>query len=75
MRAFSLFHDTSQVELYSHIPVVRRLIEALQMWGFKVCGTYLIDATFISDASKFISGALLALSAMLMVIFKLDEPP
>jgi len=56
-----------QVELYSHIPVMRNLAEQLQMWGLRVCAVYLIDATFIVDASKFISGALLCLSAMLQL--------
>jgi hypothetical protein len=35
-----------KVELYSHVPVMRTLVECLQTWGLKICGCYLIDATY-----------------------------
>jgi GTPase SAR1 family protein len=53
-----------QIELYSHVPIMRTLAEALQQAGYRVCGLYLLDSQFITDASKFISGALSCLSAM-----------
>lgn len=57
-----------QIELYSHVPVMRSVVDALRMWGVKLCGVYLIDAAnFACDASKFISGALLSLSAMIQL--------
>ena len=37
------------------------------MWGIKICGVYLIDALFAGDLPKFISGALLSLSAMIQL--------
>lgn len=37
------------------------------MWNYNVCAVFLLDATFITDPSKFISGALLSLSAMVQL--------
>lgn len=56
-----------QVELYSHVPVMRGVVDTLRLWNVKMCGAYLIDATFATDTSKFISGALLSLSAMIQL--------
>ena len=53
-----------QIELYSHIPVMKHVCNALRTAGFNVCGVYLVDATFVTDASKLIAGNLMALSAM-----------
>lgn len=41
-----------------------RIKETLQKWGYNMCAVYLIDAQYSDDASKFISGSLTALSAM-----------
>ena len=43
---------------------MKYLVEKLQHWNFRVCGVFLIDAQFLIDASKFISGVMCALSAM-----------
>ena len=53
-----------QIELYTHIPVMRQLVERLQAWDFQVCVVFLLDAQFLVDASKFVSGSLTALSTM-----------
>lgn len=55
------------MELYSHVPVMRTLVENLQTWGLKIGGCYLIDATYAADPTKFISGSLLSLSAMIQL--------
>jgi hypothetical protein len=39
-----------------------------QGMGYAVCGVYLIDAHFMVDPSKFISGALLCLSTMISLV-------
>lgn len=39
----------------------------LQSWNYNVCAVFLLDATFISDPAKFVSGALLSLSAMVQL--------
>uniref|UniRef100_A0A7S4JBK5 GPN-loop GTPase 3 n=1 Tax=Guillardia theta TaxID=55529 RepID=A0A7S4JBK5_GUITH len=56
-----------QIELYSHVPVMKNLVQALQRWGFMVCGVYVIDSQFIADPGKFISGCLACLSAMVQL--------
>ena len=62
---YVLFDLPGQIELYSHIPVVRQLVSFLKRSDFRVCAVYCIDCLFITDASKFIAGSLSALSAMI----------
>lgn len=38
-----------------------------KMWNYNVCAIFLLDATFITDPAKFVSGALLSLSAMVQL--------
>mmetsp|Transcript_57438 Transcript_57438/g.66338 ORF Transcript_57438/g.66338 Transcript_57438/m.66338 type:complete len:358 (+) Transcript_57438:129-1202(+) len=56
-----------QLELYTHIPIMRNLIDRMKMWGYNhtMAAVFLLDATFVADTSKFISGSLLSLSAMI----------
>lgn len=56
-----------QIELYSHIPVMRQIVNALQRWDFRLCGVFLVDAQFLTDTAKFFSGILAALSAMVQL--------
>lgn len=56
-----------QIELYSHLPVMRQLGNMLQAWGYRVASVYLMDALFIFDPPKFISGCMLSLSCMLQL--------
>ena len=35
---------------------MKQLIEALQAWDFRICGVFIIDAQFMIEASKFVSG-------------------
>lgn len=53
-----------QIELYTHIPVFRQLVEHLHQMNFRICGIFLIDAQFMTEASKFVAGVMTALSAM-----------
>jgi hypothetical protein len=55
------------MELYSHVPVMREIVQALQRWGFIVCGVYVLDSQFMADPRKFISGCLACLSAMVQL--------
>jgi len=61
---YILFDCPGQIELYTHIPVMRQLLERLQSWDFRVCVVFLLDAQFLVDAAKFVSGSLTALSTM-----------
>jgi GTPase SAR1 family protein len=56
-----------QIELYTHIPVMNKIIDQLRLWGYgdNMVSVFIVDATFVTDVSKFISGSLLALSAMI----------
>lgn len=56
-----------QLELYTHVPVQKRILEAVAGWGYagSMVSVFCIDAAFCIDASKFLSGSLLTLSAMI----------
>ncbi|KAL3856800.1 hypothetical protein ACJMK2_011517 [Sinanodonta woodiana] len=61
---YILFDCPGQVELYTHIPVMRQLVDTLQNWNFRLCGVFLVDSQFMIESSKFVSGMLTALSTM-----------
>lgn len=61
---YFLFDCPGQIELYSHLMVMRDFVEMLQNLDFRVAGVYCIDINFVEDAPKFLSGALAALTAM-----------
>jgi len=54
-----------QIELYTHSTILRTVVEQLQQAGYNVCSVFLLDSQFVTDASKFIGGALVCLSAMI----------
>lgn len=56
-----------QLELYTHVPIMRRILDRMRMWGYEssMVSVFCVDATFLGDTSKFISGSLLSLSAMI----------
>jgi hypothetical protein len=41
------------------------LLKKLLSFGFSLCTIYLLDITFIQEKDKFVSGILMALSAMI----------
>lgn len=43
------------------------VVTCWQSWNYNVCAVFLLDATFITDPAKFMSGALLSLSAMVQL--------
>lgn len=61
---YLLFDCPGQIELYTHVPVMRQLVEALAQLGYRVCTVYILDAQFIVDPPKFVAGSLAALAAM-----------
>ena len=56
-----------QIELYSHLPVMRTLVDTLKSWEFNVCGVFIVDAQFLIDTAKYFSGAMAALSVMVQL--------
>jgi hypothetical protein len=61
---YLIFDCPGQLELYTHIPVMRRISSLLSSLGFNVVGVYLLDATFVTDAAKLMSGSMTAMAAM-----------
>ncbi len=61
---YILFDCPGQIELYTHLPVMKRFVEVLQSWDFRVCAVFLVDSHFMVDGAKFISGSTLALCVM-----------
>ncbi|EOR04909.1 GPN-loop GTPase 3-like protein [Wallemia ichthyophaga EXF-994] len=54
-----------QIELYTHFPLMQMLVDSLHKLDVKVAATYLLEAQFMDDRSKFFAGVLSATSAMI----------
>ncbi|AET39247.1 putative signal sequence-binding GTPase GPN3 Ecym_4170 [Eremothecium cymbalariae DBVPG len=65
---YLIFDCPGQIELYTHIPVLPKIVHHLRdQLNFNMCVTYLLEAPFVVDTSKFFSGALSAMSAMILL--------
>ncbi|XP_014210951.1 GPN-loop GTPase 3 [Copidosoma floridanum] len=62
---YIIFDCPGQLELYTHMTVMKDLITALQDSNFHLCVVFLVDSQFLVDASKFLSGTMAALTAMI----------
>lgn len=62
---YILLDCPGQIELYSHLPIMHNLAGLLQTWGYRVASVYLLDALFVMEPTKFISGCMLSLSCMI----------
>ena len=67
MTSQSNYYCTGQIELYTHMPVMRSIVDVLQHWNFRLCAVYLMDSHFLTDAAKFFGVCLTALSTMLQL--------
>lgn len=56
---YILFDCPGQIELYTHLDLMNKFINSLKNIGFNLCSIYMLDITFLSDDSKFISGVLM----------------
>lgn len=55
-----------QIELYTHIPLLPKLLSHLQTsLNFRTSAAYLIDSQFMQDKTKFFAGVMSAMSCML----------
>lgn len=61
---YILFDCPGQIELYSHLTVMREIVDMIQNQDFRVAGVYCLDINFIEDTPKFLAGGLAALTAM-----------
>jgi hypothetical protein len=64
---YVLLDCPGQIELYSHLPIMHDLVKQIKGWGFQVISVYLLDALYVLEPAKFISGCLLSLSCMLQL--------
>jgi len=62
---YYIFDCPGQIELYSHLTVMRELVDMLHNLDFRVAGVYCIDTNFMEDMPKFLAGGLAALGAMI----------
>ncbi|XP_031711717.1 GPN-loop GTPase 3 isoform X1 [Anarrhichthys ocellatus] len=49
---YILFDCPGQIELYTHLPVMKQLVEQLQQREFRVCGVFLVDSQFMVESFK-----------------------
>ncbi len=61
---YFLIDCPGQIELYTHMKVMRQFVDLLQSWNFRVCGVFLMDSHFMVDGATFLSGTTAALSVM-----------
>lgn len=64
---YLVFDCPGQIELFSHVPVLKNFVEHLKQKDFNVCAVYLLDSQFMTDVTKFVSGCLSSLSAMIQL--------
>ncbi|CAK9294386.1 unnamed protein product [Gordionus sp. m RMFG-2023] len=64
---YVLFDCPGQIELYTHIPVIKRLVDFLiDRADFRICGVFLVDSVhFLVDINKYFSVTLTSLSVMI----------
>jgi GPN-loop GTPase len=61
---YIIFDLPGQIEIYTHMDIMRRFIEKLDDWHFRTIAVYTLDANFLTDGPKFIAGSMTALSTM-----------
>ena len=61
---YFIFDCPGQIELYTHMKVMRRFVDILQSWNFRICGVFIVDSHFMVDGATFLSGTMSALSVM-----------
>lgn len=65
---YLIFDCPGQIELYTHFPAMPQIIKHLRdNLQFNICACYLLEASFVLDRSKYFSGVLAAMSAMLLL--------
>lgn len=67
---YIIFDCPGQIELYTHLDVMKVIIEKLKSWDITVGGVFLMDSQFLVERGKFLSGVMAALSCMV----KLEVP-
>ncbi|KAK2719023.1 GPN-loop GTPase 2-like [Artemia franciscana] len=65
--SYFIFDLPGQVELYTHHGSVKKIVEALDKFGLRLCAVHLVDSHYCSDQGKFISVVLASLTSMLQL--------
>lgn len=61
---YLIFDCPGQIELYTHLPVMRRVTDSLKRLGYNMCAVYLMDSSLVSDPTRFLAGSMMCLSVM-----------
>ncbi|KAJ2767314.1 hypothetical protein IWQ56_003379 [Coemansia nantahalensis] len=64
---YFIFDCPGQVELYTHNESIRTVVRQLEKHGFRLACVHLVDASYCTEAAKFISVLLLSLTTMTML--------
>ena len=64
---YLIFDCPGQIELYSHLTVFRTFVNFLRRDGWQIVAVHCLDSQFTGEVSKYISGCLAALSAMVQL--------
>jgi hypothetical protein len=65
---YLIFDCPGQIELYTHLPIMQKFVNFIQkQCSYSLCAIYLLDSLFITDSTRFISGTLMCLSAMIQL--------
>lgn len=64
---YVVFDLPGQIELYTHFPFMKELLNYLQRWDYRVQALYFLDSQFMADGAKFFGGCITALSAMIQL--------
>jgi len=61
---YFLIDCPGQIELYTHLTVMRQLVDKLKSWDFHIGAVFLMDSQFLVEKGKYLSGIMAALSTM-----------
>lgn len=61
---YFLIDCPGQIELYTHLEVMRVICEKLKSWDIVIGAVFLLDSQFLVERGKYLSGVMAALSCM-----------
>ncbi|KAK7009701.1 GPN-loop GTPase 2 [Biomphalaria glabrata] len=64
---YLLFDFPGQVELYTHHNSVKKLLDQLTAWDYRLTAVHLVDSHYCSDPGKFVAVLLSSLNTMLQL--------
>lgn len=64
---YLLFDCPGQIELYSHLPVMKDVARSIGKLGYNIAAVFLVDCWSITDVARFVSASLMCLSAMVQL--------